>query len=55
MDNHHDLIVDCKVTQEVGIGVDQNYDTRGFLAEIRRIGVTPHVIAYNLMRLDNLL
>ena len=25
------------------IGADKNYDTRGFVAEIRRIGVTPHV------------
>jgi len=25
------------------IGADKNYDTRGFVAEMRRIGVTPHV------------
>ncbi len=38
MDNRHALIVDCQVTQ-----ADKNYDTRGFVAEMRRIGVTPHV------------
>jgi hypothetical protein len=64
MDNRHDLIVDCRVTQAVGtgerdaaqemaadlagahqktIGADKNYDTKGFVAEMRRIGVTPHV------------
>jgi hypothetical protein len=26
------------------IGADKNYDTRGFVAEMRRIGVTPHVV-----------
>lgn len=25
------------------IGADKNYDTRGFVAEMRRLGVTPHV------------
>jgi hypothetical protein len=25
------------------IRADKNYDTRGFVAEMRRIGVTPHV------------
>ena len=25
------------------IGADKNYDTRGMVAELRRIGVTPHV------------
>ena len=25
------------------IGADKNYDSRGFVAEMRRIGVTPHV------------
>jgi hypothetical protein len=25
------------------IGADKNYDTEGFVAEMRRIGVTPHV------------
>jgi hypothetical protein len=25
------------------IGADKNYDTRGFVAEMRRIGVTPHM------------
>ena len=64
MDNRHDLIVDCRVTQATGtgerdaakemaadlagahqktVGADKNYDTKGFVAEMRRIGVTPHV------------
>ena len=25
------------------LGADKNYDTKGFVAEVRRIGVTPHV------------
>ena len=25
------------------VGADKNYDTNGFVAEMRRIGVTPHV------------
>jgi len=25
------------------IGADKNYDTKGFVAEMRRLGVTPHV------------
>ena len=29
--------------QQKTIGADKNYDTRGFVAEMRRIGVTPHV------------
>ena len=32
------------------IGADKNYDTRGFVAEMRRLGVTPHV-AQNSPRL----
>ncbi len=64
MENRHDLIVDCRVTQATGtgerdaakemaadsagthqktIGADKNYDTKGFVAEMRRLGVTPHV------------
>jgi hypothetical protein len=64
MDNRHDLIVDCHVTQATGtgerdgakdmaadlsgahqktIGADKNYDTTGFVAEMRWLGVTPHV------------
>jgi IS5 family transposase len=41
MDNRHALIVDCRVTQ--ALGADKNYDTKGMVAELRRIGVTPHV------------
>jgi len=64
MDNRHDLIVNCRLTQADGygerdaakamaadlagahqktIGADKTYDTKGFVAEMRRIGVTPHV------------
>ena len=64
MENRHDLIVDCQVTQATGtgerdaakemaadlagahqktLGADKNYDTKGFVAEMRRLGVTPHV------------
>jgi hypothetical protein len=64
MDNRHDLIIDCRVTQATGtgerdavkemaedlasshqktIGAEKNYDTKGFVAEMRRISVTPHV------------
>jgi hypothetical protein len=35
MDNRHALIVECKVTQATG--------TKGFVAEMRRIAVMPHV------------
>lgn len=38
MDNIHDLIVACRVTPAHGYG-----ETRGLVAEMRRIGVTPHV------------
>jgi hypothetical protein len=31
------------VARQKTIGADKNYDTRGFVAEMRRIGVTPHV------------
>ena len=65
MDNRHDLIVDCRVTQATGTGkrdaaqamaaglagahqktlaADKNDDTKGLVAEMRRIGVTPHRI-----------
>ncbi|MBD2549877.1 transposase, partial [Microcystis elabens FACHB-917] len=64
VDNRHDLIVDCRVTQATGtgerdaakemaeglagahqktLGADKNDDTKGFVAEMRRLGVTPHV------------
>ena len=32
------------------VGADKGYDTKGFVAEMRRIGVTPHV-AQNTARL----
>ena len=41
LDNRHALIVDCKVTQATGTG--------GFVAEMRRIGMTAHV-AHNTAR-----
>jgi hypothetical protein len=31
------------------MGADKNYDTKGFVAEMRRLGVTPHV-AQNIPR-----
>jgi transposase len=64
MENRHDLVVDCRLTQADGygereaaktmaaalpgrhqktIGADKNYDTHGFVAAMRRLGVTPHV------------
>jgi hypothetical protein len=32
------------------VGADKGYDTKGFVAEMRRIGITPHV-AQNTARL----
>jgi transposase len=32
------------------IGADKNYDTKGFVAEMRRLGVTPHVAQNNARR-----
>jgi transposase len=64
MDNRHDLVVDCLITQADGygerdaatkmaaalpgkkqktMGADKGYDTRGFVAKMRYLGVTPHV------------
>jgi len=39
MENLHALIVDCRVTQ-----ADKNNDTKWFVGEKHRIGVTLHVI-----------
>jgi hypothetical protein len=39
MDNRHALIVDCQVTHRKTVGADKGYDTKGFVAEMRAIGV----------------
>jgi hypothetical protein len=38
------MAVDRPGAHEKTIGAVKNYDTRGFVAEMRRIGVTPHVV-----------
>lgn len=37
------MAADCPGAHQKTIGADKNYDTRGFVAEMRRMGVTPHV------------
>ena len=37
------MAVDRAGAHQKTIGADKNYDTKGFVAEIRRIGVNPHV------------
>jgi len=37
------MAADLAGAHQKTIGADKNYDTRGFVAEMRRIGVTPHV------------
>jgi transposase len=38
-----EMAADLPGRHQKTIGADKNYDTRGFVAEMRRIGVTPHV------------
>jgi hypothetical protein len=38
-----EMAVDLAGRHQKTIGADKNYDTRGFVAEMLRIGVTPHV------------
>jgi transposase len=38
-----EMAADLPGCHQKTIGADKNYDTRGFVAEMRRIGVTPHV------------
>jgi hypothetical protein len=44
------MAADLAGAHQKTIGADKNYDTKGFVAEMRRIGVTPHV-AQNTARL----
>jgi IS5 family transposase len=37
------MAADLAGAHQKTIGADKNYDTKGFVAEMRRIGVTPHV------------
>jgi hypothetical protein len=37
------MAADCPGAHQKTIGADKNYDTKGFVAEMRRLGVTPHV------------
>jgi IS5 family transposase len=42
-DAAQEMAADCAGAHQKTIGADKNYDTRGFVAEMRRLGVTPHV------------
>jgi transposase len=42
-DAAQDMAADCPGAQRKTIGADKGYDTKGFVAEMRRLGVTPHV------------
>jgi hypothetical protein len=37
------MAAECPGAHQKTIGADKNYETRGFLAQMHRIGVTPHV------------
>jgi hypothetical protein len=37
------MAADLAGAHQKTVGADKNYDTKGFVAEMRRIGVTPHV------------
>ncbi len=37
------MAADRPGAHQTTIGADKNYDTKGFVAEMRRIGMTPHV------------
>jgi transposase len=37
------MAADLRGAHQKTIGADKNYDTKGFVTEIRRLGVTPHV------------
>jgi hypothetical protein len=38
------MAADLPGAHQKTIGADKNFDTKGFVAEMRRIGVTPHVV-----------
>ena len=40
------LIADVPATGRVTVGGDKNYDTKGFVQQLRAMGVTPHVAQY---------
>ena len=42
-DAAQEMAADRPGANQKTIGADKNYDTRGFVAEMRRIAVTPHV------------
>jgi len=42
-DAAQEMAADCAGAHQKTIGADKNYDTKGFVAEMRRLGVTPHV------------
>ena len=42
-DAAHEMAADCTGADQNTISADKNYDTKGFVAEMRRLGVTPHV------------
>ena len=37
------MAADLAGAHQKTLGADKNYDTKGFVAEMRRIGVTPHM------------
>lgn len=40
------MIADLSDTHRVTVGGDKNYDTKGFVHQLRTIGVTPRVAQY---------
>ena len=42
-DAAQEMVADLAGAHQKTIGADKNYDTKGFVGEMRRIGVTPHV------------
>jgi hypothetical protein len=46
MENRHGLIVDTELlpaTKRISLGADKHYDTKDFVASLRKMEVTPHV------------
>jgi len=42
-DAANEMAADLSGAHQKTIGADKNYDTKGFVTEMRRLGVTPHV------------
>jgi transposase len=40
------MVADLPATRRVTVGGDKNYDTKGFVQQLRDLGVTPHVAQY---------